>query len=887
MTDTYIFNGVAVSKDEFARLKAQQQAQDAADTKASQAARKAFLGETLDTVAIAPSSPTVLDNSAQVKTQSPRPPDAFTNRDRQSDVHNPNLVYGSGGPTVQPANGGIDARLATYGLTLNSRPNPLSDYANYTYHIRWFMTSEFEAYNRVNEHNPNSSNLTKTVIAESGVTAGFNIVELVTKQSAGADAKKRNMWAATEFEMTVTEPLGLSLFDKIYFSAQQIHTINHMLCPYFIEIWFTGYDEDGKIAAEQLFYNMYRVNFIDCEATTTQVGTTYNIKFQVDNTIAEANQIATPPASLNITCVTLGDFFDQFEKGLNSQQGQVNNDAVQRITYKFAYPDAWKKWNIRPADTDKHVSRNSEMDAKSNFFGLGKGTVIKINKGQAIESIINFVVYLCQEAQDWITGSSVPGGGNQTDHGIIGYVSVYGSTKILGFDPTTRDYIREITYTMFRTETIKSYVDMQSAIEAQKPTTQEAKLRFLVQNNRLAKRYDYIYTGLNTEVLTFDFKMNMRWAFLQPSWNQGNSYGQYAQGALTDPGSQMYQKEKGTLPIDKVGAVSGQAANLDQSAINGGDTTAILAGLPATGGNRQAIEQAINSGQINPNRTIPGNLAPPPTTSTPGPRDNVIFFNQSSGQLALTANQQKNAAFRQLEAGVNNYIDSRAAARATAYVEDTNINTNILNNPPLPLVAIFDPKPSLQNAQQNSDQIKTAPDKNPQGFANGTGFVGAIFGNIFSDSTKEFQTIELGIRGDPWWIAQSNIRLNSLALQLTNNTNGSTPTSNAQETQANYLGGDNCFLLEMRVGVVIDEVTGLAKSDNQGADFFTGIYNVINVTNTFRDGKFTQNLKAIKDVLAQNPISSQNEKPSASSAASAPSDPIQNFEQLSAYVAGA
>ena len=804
---------------------------------------------------VAPVNPTVLDNNAQVTKQVLRPADAFTNRDRQSDERNPNLLYGSGGPTVQPANGGIDARLATYGISFNPAQNPLNAYANYTYHIRWFMTSEREAYSNVNEQNPNSSNMTKTVIAESGVTAGFNIVDLQIKSSAGANAKKRNMWAAHDFEMTVTEPLGLSLFDKIYFASTKIGIVNHMLCPYFIEVWFTGYDENGTIAANHLFYNMYRVILSDCEASTTQVGTTYHFKMTVDNSMSEVNQVATPQAGLNIDCVTLGDFFDNLEKGMNIQQGALNNDGVQRITYKFQYPSTWRNWKIRPADTDKHVSRNSGMDSNGHWFT--NGTTIKINKGQAIESIINFVVYLCKEAQDWITGAnnSAPGGATQSDHGIIGYVSVYGQTKITGFDLVTRDYVKEVTYTMFRTESLKSYVDMQSAIDAQKPTTQEAKLRYLVQNNRLVKRYDYIYTGLNTEVLTFDFKMNMRWAFQQPTWNQGNSYGQYAQGALANTTSQDYQKQKGTLPQDKVGAASGQPSNVDSQTPG----TSNDIGTPTLGSSLN-----LGAGQQLPTNAARNNTKAPPTSSSAASAsDNIISFDQSSGQLALTANQAKNPAAAQLANTVNNYVNSRTARLATAYVEDTNVNTNIINNPPLPLVAIFDPKPSQQNAQQNSDQTKTNADPDAQTFANGTGFVGAIFGNIFANPVKEFQMIELGIRGDPWWIAQSNIKLNSLALQLTGNATSSSPATNSAQAQASYLGGDNCFLLEMRVGVVIDEETGLARSDNQGADFFTGIYAVVEVTNSFREGKFTQVLKSIKDTLSQNPISSANQPTSA------------------------
>jgi hypothetical protein len=298
--------------------------------------------------------------------------------------------------------------------------------------------------------------------------------------------------------------------------------------------------------------------------------------------------------------------------------------------------------------------------------------------------------------------------------------------------------------------------------------------------------------------------------------------------------------------------VSGQANNLDKvipGSNNDIGTPLLGTGVNLGAGQQLPVGAAANNGAV-------------PTTSTPATAaDNIVRFDQSSGQLVLTAAQQKSSALTSFANNVNNYITNRAATLATAYVEDTNVDTNILKNPPLPLVAIFDPKPSLQNAQQNSDQTKTNPDPDAQTFSSGTGFVASIMGNIFSDKTKEFQTIELGIRGDPWWLAISNIKLNNLALQLTNNPG----TANTTDFQANFLGGDNCFLLEMRVGVVIDETTGLARADSQGADFFTGIYAATEIVSNFREGKFTQNIKAIKDILSQNPISTQNEQPSAPS----------------------
>jgi hypothetical protein len=868
MTRILTINGVQVTEEQFNAFEAEEAKRSAANRKAFEDECAAATGQDVNTVAIAPNKPSQLDNGAQVKTEIPRPPDAFTNRDRQSDLKNPNLIYSSLGPSVQPANGGIDARLATYGLNLNASPNPLSDYATYTYHIRWFMTSEYESYNKVNEQNPNSSNMTKTVIAESGVTAGFNIVDLEFKQQCAGNGESRNMWTSTEFEMTISEPLGLSLFDKIYYSSQQLNLINHMRCPYFLEIWFTGYDEDGISAPDQLFYTMYRVNLTSCEATTTQVGTTYHFKMVVDNTVGEKNISATPQAALAISCENLGSFFDQLAQKMNDQQGQVNADGIPRITYKFEYPSQWRNWNIRPADTDKHSSRNSGSTVSGNW--ISKGSTINIAKGQAVENIVNFAVYQCQEARDWITGASVPGGGNQSDHAIIGYVSVYAATKIVGFDVVTKDYLREITYTLFRTESTKSFTDQQNVIAAQKAQTQLQKLRYLVQQKRLAKRYDYIYTGLNTEVITFDFKMNFQWFFSQPTWNQGNSYGQAAVAKVADDGSQDFRERKGTQTQKPVPPVAAQPQTPDGQIP--GSTN--LVGLPANVPN-------LAAGQQLPTKLVP-QAGQPTTSSAASPSDNIVKFDQSTGQLALTAAQQKNPALSQLQNNVNNYLTNRAATLATKYVEDASL-TQLEKNPPLPLVAVFDPKPQLQNAQQNTDQTKTNLDQDPNAFASGTGYVASIMGNIFSQKGDNFQEIQLGIRGDPWWIAQSNIKLNSLAKELTNNPT----TPGTEDYKANVLGGDNCFLLEMRVGVVIDEETGLARSDNQGADFFTGIYSVVTVSNSFKEGKFTQILDARKDILAQNPISQQAEgssSPAAAAGGNAPIDPIQNFEQMSAAI---
>jgi len=813
--------------------------------------------------------------------------DQIYNRDRQAGV-----PYTT--TTVAPANTSFDARLASQGLNFNAMPNPLNDLANYTYHVRWFLTSEQEAYNNIDLSNPNSNAMAKSVIAESGVTAGFNIVELKSIASCTSNAQKRNMWTTKEFDMIVSEPLGLSLLDKIYAAAQEIGVANHMRCPYFLEVWFKGYDEDGNIMANNLYYNLYRVSIVNISVQATHVGSTYSVKLIVDNVLGEMNQYATPYANIKVKAVTLSDFFLGYQEALNKQAGELNNDGIRRTTYKFIYPDVWKTWTLKPADVNNQVARNTDMQASA----IGNQTVISINKGQAIENIINFVVYLCQDAQAWIVGadSATNGGASLSGHAILKYVTVYSSMKIVGWDFDLRDYKREITYTLVPTETVKAYTDMKAAADAQKPTTQLAKLNYLIANNRLTKRYDYIYTGKNTEVMSFDIKIDNYWAINQPTWNQSNAYHQFGIGPLAAQNSQGYQQIKGLLAQDQSGVAANKINQIDNQLSGPSVTTAggtstfnYQNGVRYTDTSTNGLSVfqdnqllAQRSQLLNQVQSPVGGAGPATSSNTSG-SNQLIFGNYSAGDLAaLAAANAQNPAVAGYFAQKANYLSTRQAALSTTYLEDYTL-TSIATSP-LPVVGMFDPKPSGQNAIQNADQTKTSPYHDPQTYAPGTGFVGAIFGNLFDGSA--FMEINLGIRGDPWWIPTSNILMDYQAQLYAQNQRFISSLNNGASPTADFLGGDNCILLEFKVGIVIDENTGLASTAPGTGDFFNGIYIVMEVENYFNRGKFTQLLKCQKDVLAQTVANDPATGMAAARNAernlavnSTPSDPVQTSGQ--------
>lgn len=865
-------------------------------------------GRAANTVALAPVSPTVLDQTAALKVASNRALDStFSDQSRASIASKLGDTTASSLPI--PANSSFDARLASLGLNFSPRGNPLNALANYTYHIRFFLTNEITAFNNIDPANPNSNNMVKYVVAESGVTAGFNIVDLTMEAITAPDNRKRNMFQATEFSMTIVEPLNLSLLDKIYTAAQMLGIKNHLKCPFFLEIWFTGYDENGVIVAPNQFYNIYRVMVTDVQAATTAAGSTYTLKLIVYDAIGEMNQISTPQSALKIKAVTLSDFFMGLESALNNMAGNVNNDGVRRNTYKFVYPDQWKTWNIKPSDTDKQVARQTDMTASL----LGNQTVITIAKGQGIENIVNFAVYLSQDVQKWITGedSATTGGATLSDHAIIRYVVVYSDVVINEpyWDPVLQDYIRQITYTLVPTETVKAYTDLATANTALKPQTQLAKLQYLIEKNRLVKRYDYIYTGLNTEILQLDIKIDNYWAINIPTWNQNNSYYQHAQGPLAAQESQGWLQQKGLLPLEKPTAIAARILQIDQ-ALNG--TTQGSASSSYANGQvvndyssrnirytEALLEEKSNlQNQQAYNIRGPGAAFNGPSTSstTASTSGNTISGNLSSGSMAAARAAEIAAANKTVPAPTAQ--TARQTALASVFIED--LATINLSRPlPLPLSGIQDPKPTNINAQQNADQSKVSTDRDPQSYANGTGFVGAIFGNLF-DKTA-FMNVDMTIRGDPWWIPLGNLQQTVLAKRLVGNqaiNNNSVNSNNAA-----FIGGDNCVLLEYRAGVVIDENTGLAKSGPAGADFVNGIYVITNVTNTFSHGKFTQQIKGFKDILSQSPaakippggpgagrsgFSTVPATPTAPQAVgNSPTDLIENFQQLTGYAAGA
>lgn len=120
------------------------------------------------------------------------------------------------------------------------------------------------------------------------------------------------------------------------------------------------------------------------------------------------------------------------------------------------------------------------------------------------------------------------------------------------------------------------------------------------------------------------------------------------------------------------------------------------------------------------------------------------------------------------------------------------------------------------------------------------------FQEALLNSPADMLTIDIDVMGDPYYIADSGMgNFSAVPANFNINDNGS----------MNYQSGE--------VDIIINFRTPLDYNSKGGLDFatvdatgFSGLYNVQQVTNMFKGGKFTQQLKAIRRPV-QNPTAEQ------------------------------
>jgi hypothetical protein len=361
--------------------------------------------------------------------------------------------------------------------------------------------------------------------------------------------------------------------------------------------------------------------------------------------------------------------------------------------------------------------------------------------------------------------------------------------------------------------------DTNTAQVIQNPTVQNAKINKLIDSKLLSKWYQYIFTGENTEVLEFNFELDSFWTIATNAQSTAQMpYDEWTVGPTLAPGTPGYDKIKNPpTPTTSATAVTPSSPIAPDTQQNSPTTIeALVKSINSNDG--VAIAQSANPS--------PGQQTVAAASNAPSAAplfDNVTYFNQT---------QQNSSSLKMLNTPAESLPNVNEGAIWPLTVTTSNI--------PYPIHA----SQSSSANRTNSVAIGDSPQ--------GRGAFGIIAGNLFSSQIGNFIHMDLGIRGDPYWLGLSNLEQSAFFNSITIPAPTTVQNNNLDYPDgfANLPAGASMFLLTFRTGEEINEDTGFMEF-NQTSNGFSGFYVVTQVVNHFKDGQFTQTLSCYKDTFSQ------------------------------------
>ena len=674
--------------------------------------------------------------------------------------------------------------------------NVLNAFDNYTYRWKIMMLHPDDVTLR--------DSITQTnrfrVIAESGVESEINIqsVQQNLKLVFNKSTIDRNGFANV-FSMQLVEPMGATLYSRIYLAAQELGIENHLQAQYLLELRFLGYDENGTPVdniAGPFYYNtiMTALDF-----TYSDGGTTYRADMLETDQEAYKKLMLFTKEQITITASKFGDFLKQFTTIVNEQEDKEVQTSSTRLyvnTFEFGtQKQEWADWAF-----DAGSGPGGDLESIS-VTGVGTLTFV-INQGTSVTDAVINALMCTTNFRKLPTANGGFHKDNPDDAGakpatwkdLSEWFVFDTEVDYDKYDFLAKTYTKNIKYD------IKEYIApelvhdaIQHDVVLGDDDIQMDRIKNIVGNDLLKKRFDYHFTGLNTEVLNLDVYLNHTYYQLQ-AVNQGTA----RTGGTAFPGAGSSENElallKGQLQENraKLSKVNSEIAKLK---IKEDD---FRSGKGNTGGNNPnenaAKEREITEAQEKllkeqkdlkdqQNEIAEQIKAIQPLANKEARLRTQSRINNISGDFYIT---QSDVVGNQSEDSRNSHPVSFAVAE---------INSKATNGP-------------------------------EDGDTNGALFLGAVEINL--NSLADLMQQQITVRGDPYWLGRP--RSTSSVL------NG-----------ADYQRGGPCYFLNMNFPTYPDEQTGLMQIPE--ANFgIVGVYRVIEVDAQYQDGQFTMTLTSFRDV---------------------------------------
>lgn len=332
----------------------------------------------------------------------------------------------------------------------------------------------------------------KVVIFETGVISQYNLQSLNFK-TVYSDSSLNGFIHLTDMTMVLNETLGCSLLDKWNCVSRALGWENNINMPYYMEISFKGYDSNTGLPIKITPNYLLKLYIKDVKTQISNKGTTYTFSlapfyqygFQKDNFLIE--NIGQLGEKLNGS--TFKSYIEQLETFINEKYFSIpankNNMSAysDRKRYEFIIDEAIQSAIIKKSNLNSHEEKQNinHPNPKDTIQTLVKELWNYVDDEKFDDTELRLFtkqVIVQQKAND----------GSQLEK--IYYFIV----------PVKKPFMN---YYMEKMQNKPSNI--------RKYNSYGEYLNYLIDNNLLKKKYEYLFSGTDVNVQNFDFKLNYLW----------------------------------------------------------------------------------------------------------------------------------------------------------------------------------------------------------------------------------------------------------------------------------------------------------------------------------------------------------------------------------------
>lgn len=756
----------------------------------------------------------------------------------------------------------------------NWNENPLSAIQQPTYNIRLFMVEDtpliMSKYSSYQDFCDAIGKKQQTTIAATGVS-DINIVSLTMESIPGLNKQTRSM-ESTKMTMVLKEPMGVSFMDMMAETARELRIRNFSKGYYMLEISFMGYEEGGRYTVnpcdgEKYASNkgrwLYQVAILNIDTIMNDTGGQYTLTMIPYQQQMYNENNMTLPENVNVTGTTVVDILNNVAKSMNDSV--MYSYGFQAKSYEFKFYDlkmgsktfSMNDFKVTPTKEEFGHRRNNSMDQTSS-------NSIKANFAQntAINDVVELVfanstaaqmLLLDVTTQDALTKAELDK--KEMRKSVLFKIEVTADfasdNEQEQYDYANENYIMKYTMHVlpyFTQTPILTHNDVKVSQDTQE---QIKNARMLRENGYLSKKYDYLFTGLNTEVLNLDIRFNMNWQASLPR----------ILGTGTSVESNAVADKKDDPPEKKIS-----------------DQREVLRKNQEIYRRRQdKIEQFDKD--IAAKKKLLGTDDAPKDLAEQIKKDeearDAFVKDKAEEEKANKALEERNKALKSLKDERDRFQNAQNALRpnkrgdeerggAHVFAEDV-LEYDSTNNRHTPTVSTVQVSQDTRYITQGAIADQNTSDRS---------VYGAVLNQLYGGLAFQMANIKMDIKGDPYWLGATNMERSYLLAKRPPFYQIRLLESDKVEVdQPSYQRGDVMFIVQFKYPSGFDGETGAPVMKNN--DYFTGAYVVKRITHKFEAGQFRQTIDALRSPLIdtfkafgyRDPVEEQEKKEAAQRAA--------------------